>query len=467
MAELSNSLRQRLGAVQNGQQTHPDADLLTAFVEQALSTAERAEVLGHLSVCWECRQVVALSLPQPPESAIQPVITPAPVSGWRRWFTPAFGLAGLVTAMAVVALVVMQVPGKRGTEKQSQQAQVAPVKDQAPETDQKKDAGTAESFSAESRERMPAANEAEKLRAGNVSRPAPRAAIPARTSAGRPIAAGDQPLLGVFPSRQDFVNTGLFEANVEYKANDKNLPAAPQPQPSKSETRFVVNAPEIMTFSDIPAGQPAGNSNVRILNPPTPPERHPWVISVIRNGAGHVKALATPPAISAGGIAFHTMGGQSKFSADLMKQHPAEVAAAPEKPGAEGLQRFDTLSHRSMAADESSAAEMGAAWKASGGKLLRSTKPGQWDEAYPGASFQFTFVSARGNEVWAGGTHASVVHSHDGGRSWEAPRLGDAASGSIVSILFSGATIQVRTSDDQSWSSSDGGKTWAQQTPEN
>src|SRR5262249_37022541 len=150
-------------------------------------------------------------------------------------------------------------------------------------------------------------------------------------------------------------------------------------------------APEIMTFSDIPASQPAGNSNVRILTPSAPPEHVPWVLGALQKGARRVKSFApgATPAISNGRLAFSTMGGQAKFSADLMKQHPAEVAAAPEKPGAEGLQRFETLSHRSMAADETSAAEMGAAWKVFGGKLLRSPKLGQWDEAYPGASFQF------------------------------------------------------------------------------
>src|SRR5262249_40394827 len=138
-----------------------------------------------------------------------------------------------------------------------------------------------------------------------------------------------------------------------------------------------------------------------------------------------------------------------------------------EKPAADGLNRFGVLSRRTMFAEEGASAETGAAWKVLNGKLLKSTKLAQWEEAYPGASFQFTFVSARGNEVWAGGTHAAVLHSRDGGGSWEAPRLGDAASGSIVSIFFSGANIQVQTSDDQLWSSSDGGKTWVQQTPEN
>src|SRR5262249_35501303 len=43
--------------------THPDADLLTAFAENALGRGERDAVMAHLSDCPECRDVLYLSLP--------------------------------------------------------------------------------------------------------------------------------------------------------------------------------------------------------------------------------------------------------------------------------------------------------------------------------------------------------------------------------------------------------------------
>src|SRR4029077_9354150 len=106
MPELSNLLRQRLGAAENGAPVHPDADTLTAYVEQLLPATERQQVLTHLSACGHCREVLALSQPELPELAAQTVIQPAPVSRWRRLFTPAFGLAASVAAMAVIAVVV-------------------------------------------------------------------------------------------------------------------------------------------------------------------------------------------------------------------------------------------------------------------------------------------------------------------------------------------------------------------------
>ena len=45
---------------------------------------------------------------------------------------------------------------------------------------------------------------------------------------------------------------------------------------------------------------------------------------------------------------------------------------------------------------------------------------------------------------------------------WENVKLGDSASGTIVSIVASGLSVQVKTSDNQTWSSSDAGKTWTQ-----
>jgi len=59
---------------------HPDADLLSAFAENALPEAERKHVLAHLADCGGCREVVfLLSLPQPADE--QKVLIPRP----RRW----------------------------------------------------------------------------------------------------------------------------------------------------------------------------------------------------------------------------------------------------------------------------------------------------------------------------------------------------------------------------------------------
>lgn len=272
--------------------------------------------------------------------------------------------------------------------------------------------------------------------------------------------------------KKDFVNTGIFFAASTTdnfgNTNGNPLPSAPQPQPSASEARLSASVPsQITIFQDIPTNIASNKSNVRIMTPPAPPEHSSCPpCKVVEKGARAAwrRLPGSVPAINGKTLSFSAMGGQGKFSSQLQKEQPAEVAAAPAKSSnLDNLQVFEGLSGRSMALAETSSADSSAmVWKVMGGKLVKSAGLGQWEEAYPGASFQFSVVSTRGNEVWAGGTHASIIHSRDGGANWEVPKLGDEASGSVLSILFSGNLVQVKTSDGQSWSSSDGGKTWAQ-----
>src|SRR5207245_9753246 len=120
---------------------HPDADTLTAYVEKSLSATERQAVIAHLSVCGPCREVVVLSQPELSELATQTVLAPTPVSPWRRLLRPAFGLAASVAAMAIIAVLVLQLPQKSTQQsaspssKETQQAKANPVGDQtaAPE----------------------------------------------------------------------------------------------------------------------------------------------------------------------------------------------------------------------------------------------------------------------------------------------------------------------------------------------
>ncbi len=66
MTDVPKIVQLRLRAIGSGQPegpSHPDADVLAAFAEQALSQAERDSVLGHLALCADCREAVVLALP--------------------------------------------------------------------------------------------------------------------------------------------------------------------------------------------------------------------------------------------------------------------------------------------------------------------------------------------------------------------------------------------------------------------
>src|SRR6185369_15388497 len=104
MSEFSNPLKRGLRQMHSaGEVSHPDADLLTAFTEQSLTKRERQDVLAHLASCADCRDVVALALPEAPIAP--PADEPVKPLFWRwpvlRW--------GAVAASVVIVAVAVSI----------------------------------------------------------------------------------------------------------------------------------------------------------------------------------------------------------------------------------------------------------------------------------------------------------------------------------------------------------------------
>src|SRR5580692_9943075 len=117
MHDVPQFVLKRLQEKQPAADSHPDADLLTAFAEQSLAGDERARVMEHLTRCGDCRGVVAIALPATEietetetERARTIVALPISVStagiGWLRWPTLRWGAlaAGIlvVTSLGVL-----------------------------------------------------------------------------------------------------------------------------------------------------------------------------------------------------------------------------------------------------------------------------------------------------------------------------------------------------------------------------
>src|ERR1700687_271310 len=125
MTEVPKIVYDRLRAALP-ERTHPDADLLSAFAEQALSATEREGVLQHLALCGDCRDVIALPVPPadmaPPQAAPQTADedgvwttvsragAPAPHKLSFAWQT--LRCAALAAGVVVVAAVLLVHPGK-------------------------------------------------------------------------------------------------------------------------------------------------------------------------------------------------------------------------------------------------------------------------------------------------------------------------------------------------------------------
>jgi hypothetical protein len=89
---------------------HPDADTLTAFVEQLLPVDEREQVLAHMSTCTRCREVAFLAqhaAEAEPATLAVPASAPAQrthglrLGGWRWAWVPA-GVFAVVVGVATV-----------------------------------------------------------------------------------------------------------------------------------------------------------------------------------------------------------------------------------------------------------------------------------------------------------------------------------------------------------------------------
>ncbi|HXA86007.1 MAG TPA: hypothetical protein VNZ47_13075, partial [Candidatus Dormibacteraeota bacterium] len=393
MPELPDLLRQRLAVTENGAaQVHPDADTLTAFVEQSLPSTESETVVAHLSVCEPCREVVVLTQSLLAEPATQTVLTPAPVARWRRLFTPAFGAVGTVAAMAVIAVMMLQLPQKHPqqssnrptsgpTAQETQQAKATSTGDQSTSTEAK---AAAPMHPADQRaERLGGINLALPAKEIDKSRDASTRAKTAAAPAAVPALAPPPPspakmaVLTEGLQKQDYVNTNFFTSssadNLVLDSQGNSLPPAPQPEPSAANSAFTTANGKITSFADLPANA-AGKSNVRILSPAPPQEHLGCTVCKIVQSTAHTLGFHSPvrtPALRAGSLSSSTIGGQGMFSATLEKNQPSEIAAAPAKADVGGLAGSDALSANAMAPSgyHRSTDSASPIWKVADGKL--------------------------------------------------------------------------------------------------
>lgn len=101
MTEIPKIVRQRLLSDAN-LADHPEANLLSAFVEQSLAEREQLQVLEHLWQCTNCREIVSLSA-APPVVANNVSLLPARAA-WLSW--PALRWGTAIACIVVVGAVI-------------------------------------------------------------------------------------------------------------------------------------------------------------------------------------------------------------------------------------------------------------------------------------------------------------------------------------------------------------------------
>ena len=510
MPELSNLLRQRLGALTASWavrktppiegcaevlfDAHPDPDTLTAYAEQLLPQDDRNLVMSHLAACSQCREVVMLSLPEAATAPNRGSVTLPAVRRRRFFWTPGFGLAASAVALAaLVGVVIEEFPRKSAPAIQSTKQEARSVPAQPAVADNKAEdkvepvvpgtlgpvAPSPSNSSGAARNVVvkPPAGEVAANRSATGDRKDLHQVYDVRPNA-TPAAAGAPaalPLLGiagvVTGERRDYVNDKMFSDGVASDASGiagKDLPPAPSPRVMSPAGMFNANTyPQLPDFAGLPTPTP-GLVQKRSIAPPA--TGHSLLgIGTIGHEARLLLQKRPTIAIPANGLSFsNTMGGPGQFNPAKEKNQSVEVPAAVPPAAAESELDRSAFGRRvrseTVIVSGADVSQLSLSWKVAGGKLLKSSDGASWVEAYPSnEGIEFAAVAAHGADVWAGGRDAALFHSHDAGANWERLTLGASASGTIIRIEASGPSVRVKSSSGQSWLSTDGGKSWTRQ----
>ena len=458
MTEVPKIVYDRLRAALP-EQAHPDADLLTAFAEQALSAAEREGVLQHLALCEDCRDVVALALPAaditPPQTAeengVRTTASQAESRARRKlslaW--PTLRWAALAAGAVVAAAVLLVHPGKlnQATPPPSVNQQVATAAPPAssptiaspvlsspgPSSPIATSPIDHSAFLAKTDEAQPKSELqlSKKLKAGQVVMPSPQA-----ESGG--LLAGSKKDSG----QADKLSAPADRARAfDYDARS-----------SQAATETVEVSEATAAVSTEPSAE-----NALVVRNKTP-----------RNGA---------PAIEKAKPALQEMEGS--------EEQKAQAAAVP---GAAKSLASNVMSTAKLASPASPTQAHHVTWAITGGVLQRSVDSGQsWQDALH-ADHPLLCYASRDEDVWAGGQAGTLFHSANRGLTWAKVQPSVKSrqlSSDITHIEVQNnearnnevrseelrrdlrydvrgpGEILLSTSNNEIWRSADGGKTWA------
>jgi hypothetical protein len=411
---------------------HPDADVLTAFTEQALSATERDGVLEHLAHCGDCRELIARALP-PAEIGAVPVTAveeaglatasrteaPAPhkVSfAWAALAWPTLRWAALAAGVAVAAAVLLVHPGKLN------QGVLPPENRQVNGEPQASGPQIAASPAASSSVAPP-----------SVAPPS-TGQLAVSTKAEEP-----QPKPEVRSSKKlqaPVMSPRPTENGMLLADNKKDSGQADKPSPAPSLGARAFNR-------DALAGRVATES-VEVSGATAGVETESSALKVMaQNEVPVVKAKPAPQGIGGNGL------------------QKAEVSAGP---GTAMLQARNGMSAAKLTSSASSALMNHVTWTISAGVLERSLDSGQsWQEALR-AHHPLLCYASHDEDVWTGGQAGTLFHSADSGITWlqVQPSINtQSLTSDITHIDVRGpAEVVISTSNREIWSSADKGKTW-------
>lgn len=490
MQDFAKLLRYRLGAKPEPQ-IHPDADLLSAYAEQALPASERLQIVEHLSACGPCRELVALSLPVLEE---QPVAwTPARKSGF---WTLGFRWAAVAATIAIAGTLVVEKPwNHQGEPKIAQVVSTPPPAASAgsstpSEATQENAASASTAPAADSAQafsvRRPDVNALAAMSDMVARREAATAANDSkREDSAKVVRARDSaPLAGLTASaaRADIQTPSAKPAMIA-GTNSAQVASMAAPIQNMSVQRLTPSNPDYVNLSRFANGAAVGGqqpgevtaqSAMVAVRPRQPMslngEMHKTfapAISSDKIGATAYSVTADTTMQASAPAPPATSGGKQSGLLGKVFTYPKRMMEGAEKSSSSGFNGF-TSDHVTFNPNAIASQGLGGAslhWRVSSdGRLMNSPDLTQWHEAYPQDQFlRFKVVVSEGHEIWAGGSSLTLIHSWNGGQNWKKLDLGAAGPGStgdITDISIDDGNVQVKTSNGQTLVSHDHGVTW-------
>ena len=451
MQNVPKIVRERLKAAKPGEH-HLDADMLTAFAERSLPDRERTAVVEHLASCGDCRDVLALAVPE--TETAQTVMTPTR-GGRLTWPVLRWGFIA-AAGIAIVSLGIVQyqrhLPPATMVAKQTKPEAVA--------TDVQAQPGTPSSAagSAETQEKSLAAapssgetiSRTEELKQGKLVAPAQAPKVSTRQlySVGG-VVAGTAAL-----ARPSAV---LPSAAAREQAADTPLTAQIPPVAETVEAQ----APSVAS--------PVGTETKKSLQLEARPLQPQQEFDYSAGAVGKAKLALNAPASNASPAVGGPMpqpGSNARRFVQLSNQAaPPSWTISPSG----GLQRSFDQGQTWQDVDVNAGSANGYTSLA----VVAKTAPGKDSLAdrkiskEPGAAFVFRAVAAIGPEVWAGGSGGVLYHSLDAGGHWVqvAPSANGATlTGDVISLGFPDAQhVNLTTSTPEIWTTTDAGQTWQKQ----
>lgn len=436
---------------------HPDADILTAFSERTLTERERGTVLAHLASCSDCREILALSLPE--TEAVQPVLQPRS-TGWFAWPTLRWGFAAAGLAI-VASLGILQYRKQHEASFVAQRSAPPVMVEQAPA--KKADAVPApepQPPASAATDSSPAVNklkdETAKLDAQPATRdeasPAPAPPAPSRilsfnqkTLPHGPAAANQMQLN---QNLQQQNSSTLQQAQVQSPLQKKQLGAQGVTQPQSvgaapaapsvtadAERKLELQSQSVeqQTMDGGQAESRMDNQNIGVIGFTAKARVSGRSTGALNSTVGLATQSTRWTISSAGGLQRSIDQGKTWQDVDvsLSPAAPASLTLAKNAPP------------KDLADNESK------------DKIERSKA----------ASIVFRAVSANGSDVWAGGSSGLLYHSTDSGAHWTRvipSSAGAALTGEVLTVSFMDAQHgKVSTSTSELWSTTDGGQTWS------